>query len=101
MTATDFMTNIACAIEAVRYGDKQLQPQIKAGSLERLLEEIDRVVQMTRKETSPEDNWTGSNKLTFMGVPVRESKILPSNIVVILEGNEVMNIINLDKARET
>lgn len=100
MSNAAFMTDIACAIEAVRYGDRQLKPQIKAGSVERLLEEIERVVQMTRKEPEDKNGSIVANKLTFMGVPVYESKILPANIVVILEGDEVVNVINLDKARD-
>lgn len=72
------------------------EPSIKCGDVKRLWREIERVTGRVMKD---DDNARPISSMQFMGVPVVESSLIPKSIVVIMMGDEVVDIINLDKSR--
>lgn len=99
-TATFFMSEIADSVNTLKrfkefHPAYRPEPNIRCGDVKRLWREIDRVV---GREVKQDAEPRPIASMTYCGVPVVENNLIPANIVIVMMGDEVVNIINLDKS---
>lgn len=96
-----FMSEIADSVQTLKHYKEfhpayRPEPIIKCGDVKRLWREIEKV---TGREIKTEADERPVSSMQFSGVPVVENDLIPANIVIVMMGDEVVNIINLDRAK--